>query len=90
MTHRKLMTAAAALLFVLLASAAPASAAQDCTPDRIDTLTQELMDMLTDNPSAGDHLDAELARVEQEYGGEPSDEQACEAFEKVIEALKQY
>lgn len=67
-----------------------AVAAQDCTNERLEALTGEMLEVMNEHPNAVDHLEEETARIEQEYGGEPSDAEACEAFEKLIEALAQY
>ena len=70
--------------------AQPAMADQDCTPERMEALSGEMLDVMNKHPGSADHLDEETAKIEAEYGGPPTDAQTCEAFEKLIKALEQY
>ena len=49
-----------------------------------------MLDVMMEHPKAGDHLEEETAKIEAEYGGPPSDEETCEAFEKLIKSLERY
>jgi hypothetical protein len=68
----------------------PAAAAEECTEARLEALTGEMLDVMMEHPKAGDHLEEETAKIEAEYGGPPSDEETCEAFEKLIKSLERY
>lgn len=85
-------TAILATMFALLASLSlsTAATAEECTEARLEELTGKMLDVMVENPKAGDHLDEETAKIEAEYGGPPSDAETCEAFEKLIKALEQY
>jgi hypothetical protein len=68
----------------------PAAAAEECTEARLEELTGVMFDVMMEHPKSGDHLEEETAKIEAEYGGQPSDAETCEAFEKLIKALEQY
>lgn len=80
---RILMIAAAAL-----ALSAATAAAQDCTADLEEAKTKELAEIVNSDPAKEAKFPELLEKVEAEYGGQPSDAQACEALDKLIAALK--
>jgi len=91
MINRNFASAFAVLLLTAGLFTTPASAGEKCTEADLDALTGQMLDTLVEHPKSGDHLEEEIQRVADEgYGGQPSDEESCEALEKVIEALKAY
>ena len=73
--------------FAALMFASPAIAA-DCTADLEDAKTKELIALVGDDEAKADRLDGYIEKVHAEYGGEPSDEKACEALDKLIAMMK--
>ena len=80
---RTLMIAAAALAL----STATASA-EECTADLEEAKTAELAELVNADPAKEAKFHEILETVQAEYGGEPSDAQACEALDKMIAKLK--
>lgn len=80
--RRLAIASVAALMF-----AAPAMAAE-CTADLEDAKTKELIALVGDDEAKADKLDGYIEKVHAEYGGEPSDEKACEALDKLIAMMK--
>lgn len=76
---RKLILAAA-----FAAMAAPA-AAQACTEDEVNALTDEFYATLDENGTTEAQLEQYFIEIENHYGGEPSDEQTCEAIQMMID-----
>ena len=80
---RKFIIAGAALAL----SAAPAFA-QECTEELAEEKAQALFAMIEADPSKAENLEKYIGEVEEEYGGEPTPEQTCEALDKLIEKVE--
>ena len=63
--------------------ATPALAAEECTEEMSEKLSQELFTFLEENPDAGKNMDQHIETVEKEYGGEPSEAETCDALKKL-------
>lgn len=68
--------------------AAGSALAQECTEAAAEAKSQELFEMIQADPAKAERLEAAIAEVEAEYGGEPTEAQACDAIDKLMAKLK--
>ena len=81
---KKLMTASAALA-LMIASASPVLSADECTEEAAQERQEKLMAFMGENPDKAPQVMEIIEGVETEYGGEPNEDQVCEALDKVLE-----
>lgn len=72
-----------ALIAMFSLFAVPAMAAEDCTAEKSDKLSEELFAYLEEHPEKAQNMEAHIATVEKEYGGEPSEAETCDALMKL-------
>lgn len=77
-----------AAVALIAAFTVPALAAEECTEEKAEALSNELFKTIEDNPGLAEKLEHHIAEVEKEYGGEPSEEQTCEALRKLMARMK--
>lgn len=77
-----------AAIVLLSALAQPALAAEECTDEQTQALSEELFKIIEADPSKEENLEKHVATVEADYGGEPSPAQTCEALKKLIALVK--
>lgn len=66
----------------------PALAAEECTDDKAEALSNELFKMIEDRPGLAEKMERHVVEIEKEYGGEPSEAETCEALRKLIARMK--
>ena len=76
-----------AAALILTAFALPAHAAEECTEADAEKLSEEVIAFIQKNPDSAQKIEGIMAEIEKEYGGEPSQEQVCEALDKLLKRL---
>ncbi len=76
---------AAALILTVFAF--PAYAANECTEADAEKLSQKVIAFIEENPGSAQKIEGIMSEIEKEYGGEPSEEQVCDALGKLLERL---
>lgn len=79
---------AAGCVAVVMSMGSAFAAEGECTDEMLEAKQNEFGAYLQANPEKGEKVEAAVAQVEEEYGGEPPRERQCEALDKLIETIK--
>ncbi len=81
----KNLMAASAAFTIMMAMTPPAVAQEVCTEEGAGERQEKLMAFMGENPDKAPQVLEIIKGVETEYGGEPNEDQVCEAIDKVLE-----
>ena len=79
-------------MFALAAAAALAlsapALAQECTEELAQQKSEALFAYMEANPDKAENVERYVKEVEEEYGGEPSEAQTCDALDKLLAKIE--